>query len=271
MKYWLAMFLIASTLLSNVILLSLERQTQPHFMSSCKDTSLSESIMSAFCKRNDGSWVQSKVNLNFCIGNINGVMVWMKDRAYNNSSMNCRLNASIIYCNSRRLDGTWYNNTFDLNYGISNIDGVLNCNNNPSVTTTPIPPASEKKHKIGDTIFQGQRLLSKNKKYFLEMQLDGNLVLYSRKGLNGKTKDNAIWNSGTARKGKGPFKAVMQNDGNFVVYDSTGAAIWNSNTSKKGKGPFRVIIQDDGNFVIYDNDKKSPWATNTVGKVRKKI
>jgi len=44
----------------------------------------------------------------------------------------------------------------------------------------------------------------------------------------------------------------MQNDGNFVLYDGSHTAIWASNTYQKGRPPYRLIMQDDRNLVIYD-------------------
>lgn len=56
-------------------------------------------------------------------------------------------------------------------------------------------------------------------------------------------------------------KAIMQNDGNFTIYNNT-TPIWTSNTSGAGK---RLIMQNDGNLVIYNPDNGVPWATTTFG------
>jgi len=62
----------------------------------------------------------------------------------------------------------------------------------------------------GERLELGQHLESPNGKYQLRMQADGNLVLY-------RMPENApIWNSNSWNK---PTKhAIMQEDGNFVVY-----------------------------------------------------
>jgi hypothetical protein len=67
-----------------------------------------------------------------------------------------------------------------------------------------------------------------------KMQSDGNLVYY-------KTPGNAVWASNTVSAGGSgaTYKAIMQGDGNFVVYcygtsacnNSSGKAIWASNTA----------------------------------------
>jgi hypothetical protein len=72
------------------------------------------------------------------------------------------------------------------------------------------------------------------------------------------------------------YFAIMQGDGNFVVYSgsgpsSQGAALWASN-SVGVIGPYFVILQADGNLVIYNGAGPSSqgaaiWASNTVGVI----
>ena len=86
-----------------------------------------------------------------------------------------------------------------------------------------------------------QALRSPNGRVVLNYQLDGNLVLY----FDGQPR----WDSRTA--GHAPGQAVMQADGNFVIYDGNGAAAWSSNTA--GHEGTVVTVQDDGNCVLYCN------------------
>ncbi|XP_008316311.1 mannose-specific lectin-like isoform X1 [Cynoglossus semilaevis] len=57
----------------------------------------------------------------------------------------------------------------------------------------------------------------------------------------------------------GNYKAILQTDGNFVVYGW--APLWASNTWKKDS--HRLILQSDGNLVIYDKTIKPLWASDT--------
>ena len=57
---------------------------------------------------------------------------------------------------------------------------------------------------------------------------------------------NIIWSSKSAGKGKAPYRLVVQQDGNVVIYDVTNAATWASNTHGKGKAPHTLLMQDDG-------------------------
>ena len=88
-------------------------------------------------------------------------------------------------------------------------------------------------------------LWSTTGEYRFTMQSDGNLVLY-RGGA-------PIWASGT--NGQGNCYFVLQGDGNAVVYNKdSGAAIWASGTNGKREGPFKFVMQDDGNAVQCENN-----------------
>lgn len=101
----------------------------------------------------------------------------------------------------------------------------------------------------GQKLSAGQFLKSSNGQYRLDMQTDGNLVLYGPKG--------ALWASGTSGAG---HSAVMQTDGNFVVYDAASEPLWNSGTWNNPEG--KLVLQDDGNLVIY-RGHEALWHTNT--------
>ena len=94
------------------------------------------------------------------------------------------------------------------------------------------------------------------------MQRDNNLVLYR------KTTDQArpwepVWSSSTRHKG--PILALMQDDGNFVLYDNRlGAngkgAVWATGTNPNS-GAF-IALQNDGNLVIYKGSS-AIWQTGS--------
>jgi hypothetical protein len=55
-----------------------------------------------------------------------------------------------------------------------------------------------------------------------------------------------------------PYYAIMQSDGNFVVYNGTGPSnqglpYWATNTPRN-QAQFTAIIATDGNFVVYEPD-----------------
>jgi len=98
---------------------------------------------------------------------------------------------------------------------------------------------------LADTLRPGEKLLpnsivsSANREYHLALQSDGNLVLYH--------SGAPVWWSGTV--GAAVKLAVMQPDGNFVIYDVNNNPVWNTGTAGK-PGSF-LNVQDDGNIVIY--------------------
>lgn len=57
------------------------------------------------------------------------------------------------------------------------------------------------------------------------------------------------------------YKAVMQDDGNFVVYNKALKAVWSTLTYDKG--PSRFVYQEDGNLVVYDAYNRATWNSNT--------
>ena len=115
----------------------------------------------------------------------------------------------------------------------------------------------------GDVLHQGEQLLvggalmSPDKRYLLIMQGDGNLVLYKM------STGRAIWESNTPNQGG--VKAVMQYDGNFVVYSVNNNPRWSSGTG--GKPTNFLQLQDDGNLVLYGRfNRVHQWSTGTFEK-----
>ncbi len=92
---------------------------------------------------------------------------------------------------------------------------------------------------MGQELVQGKFIRSPNEGYYLTMQTDGNLVLYTSKDFS---PHNAVWSSKTAGKSSGPYKLAMQTDGNLVVYDKASKPIWDSGTAKTRRGllPFAL-------------------------------
>jgi hypothetical protein len=106
----------------------------------------------------------------------------------------------------------------------------------------------------GEALLAGDKLWSCDKRFYLTMQTDGNLVLYQSQ--NGLT--TALWSSGTWLSTGNV--AMMQDDGNFVLYDATRTPIWSSSTW--GWQNSYLAVQDDGNLVIY-NGTIPLWASQT--------
>jgi hypothetical protein len=72
----------------------------------------------------------------------------------------------------------------------------------------------------------------------------------------------ALWASNTV--GSGADEAILQGDGNFVLYTSSGTPVWASNTA--GNTGAYLSVQNDGNVVVYSASGAALWSTGTAGK-----
>jgi len=70
-----------------------------------------------------------------------------------------------------------------------------------------------------------------------------------------------FWSSGTSAVGG---RLVMQDDGNLVIYSSSGSPVWSSHTPNQGSPPYRLDIQGDRNIVLYDATDTPLWASVTT-------
>ncbi len=99
----------------------------------------------------------------------------------------------------------------------------------------------------------GAGLRSPSGQYRLDMQADGNLVLY--------THSRPLWSSGT--QGNPGAYTVMQTDSNLVVYTQDDRPLWNSQTGGR-QGGAHLAVQDDANLVVYDGSRRAIWASGSV-------
>ncbi|HEY2498515.1 MAG TPA: RHS repeat-associated core domain-containing protein [Candidatus Angelobacter sp.] len=108
---------------------------------------------------------------------------------------------------------------------------------------------------IGTYLMVGQRLnanqciVSPHGQYMLYMASDGNFFIYDL------AHGTGTWGPGTYGH-PGAF-AMLQTDGNFVVYDANGVGLWSSGTY--GTFSERLDMEDDGRIIIY----KSAWSSGT--------
>ncbi|QIS15845.1 LysM peptidoglycan-binding domain-containing protein [Nocardia arthritidis] len=103
--------------------------------------------------------------------------------------------------------------------------------------------------RVGEELKSGEALTGGA--YTLALQPDGNLVLTEPSG-------NVVW--ATQTHDQGVERAVLQEDGNFVLYKGDGAA-WSTETN--GKDVDRLEVQADRNVVLYGKDGTALWASGT--------
>jgi GH25 family lysozyme M1 (1,4-beta-N-acetylmuramidase) len=123
-----------------------------------------------------------------------------------------------------------------------------------NVPGSPAAPTACGALAPGQGMVRGESVRSCDGRFTFAMQTDGNLVYYDGA--------KAIWNTGT--EGTKAYFAVMQGDGNFVLYDTKSAALWSTGTS--GHDGARFAAQTDGNLVVYATTNAALWASNTAGQ-----
>jgi hypothetical protein len=108
----------------------------------------------------------------------------------------------------------------------------------------------------GHTMDDGQTLYSCDGAYWLAMQDDGNLVLYTAAGA-------LVWYTATMNHDPLVAEASMQDDGNFVLYTAADAAVWSTGTSPN-PGAY-LDVGNDGYVRIYAASGKVLWVSVTDG------
>ena len=109
----------------------------------------------------------------------------------------------------------------------------------------------------GQILYAGQYIQSSNGMYTAIMQSDGNFVIY-----RGNNFIAANASAATMTHGNNNAYFAFQFDGNIVVYNQSNKAIWSPLIH--GKGATKLVMQSDGNLVAYTSAGKAVWASNTV-------
>ena len=100
----------------------------------------------------------------------------------------------------------------------------------------------------GQRLYAGQFIRAERAACRLELQIDGDLIAYA--------DGEPYWNSGSVAPGG---FAVMQHDGNFVIYDAGGSPMWSTRTG--GNPGARLEIQSDCNVVVRASGGDPIWAS----------
>ncbi|MFJ1709464.1 hypothetical protein [Kitasatospora sp. NPDC088346] len=93
----------------------------------------------------------------------------------------------------------------------------------------------------------------------LTFQSDGNLVLYAVSD----TQDWPLWASGT--DGMGVTHVNWSQSGYIKLENSTGGVVCTIGAPSPAPGG-SARVQDDGNFVFYDTDGRPTWASGTYNQ-----
>lgn len=108
-------------------------------------------------------------------------------------------------------------------------------------------------------LLPGQSIQTPTRRLVMQAH-DGNLVLYKFDPSCNCNRE-ALWASGTNQRGA---RAVFQEDGNFVIYNSGGNVLYSTGTNGVRNGVLK--LQRDGNLVIYAEGGRAVFATGTGGR-----
>ena len=126
-----------------------------------------------------------------------------------------------------------------------------------------VADAYDKYLKAGERLIPGATITTTSKctgrKLWLTFQTDGNLVFYKH-DYDGEVK--VIWSSDTVAQNSADVDAaVMQTDGNFVVYEKGGVAKWDSGTYPNTDGVSNYLtMHDDGMLSVGSSSHGLPWT-----------
>lgn len=108
----------------------------------------------------------------------------------------------------------------------------------------------------GETLAPGQELVSANGFYRAVMQADGNFVVYAG--------SRSMWSSGTASSTNAGSELLFRTNNVLVIRRPSGVVIWTVNSSAQAAD--YLVMQDDGNLVLY-GPSGAIWASNTTQQV----
>lgn len=137
-----------------------------------------------------------------------------------------------------------------------NAAGKFTCSKRNIIEHFALIPDS--KLNVDQMLRPGDYIFSKDGKFILIYQPDGNLVLYPK----------AVWSANVFSKD--PGYAIMQGDGNFVIYDKFNKPYWATMTVSPSSGPFQLQL-NDSTLSIVDKDNSTIWKNQTPMYIRTRI
>ena len=119
-------------------------------------------------------------------------------------------------------------------------------------------------HQKEFVISQNSLYLSENGKYYLVVNPDGRMKIFSEFRKNGFPFYENIWKSPNSRSFNPPHLLAIEQNGDLCLYDNSSNLIWRAENNTKGKGPYSLVMQNDGDLVLFDKDDNSIWKSNTA-------
>ncbi|KZX22137.1 hypothetical protein [Rathayibacter tanaceti] len=137
----------------------------------------------------------------------------------------------------------------DLRLGITNAGSLIIVNQDGSIIWTSQAALPSSTLYATNGLDAGSLLRSPNGAYRALMQADGNFVVYGPSG--------PVYSTGTSSAGSA---FVLYDDGVMAVVTRDGSVTWSASASPSSVAPYRLVLQDDGNLVQYDGRGAPSWS-----------
>jgi hypothetical protein len=111
---------------------------------------------------------------------------------------------------------------------------------------------------VGEVLQEGARLQAFGRfpscVFDAVMQRDGNFVIY-------RVNRGSIWSTQTPRENS-RYRLKLQSDGDVALCRESGIPIWSSRTA--GSNATKLVLQPDGNLVLYNQNLDPVWASRSA-------
>ncbi|SMH35541.1 D-mannose binding lectin [Rathayibacter oskolensis] len=146
----------------------------------------------------------------------------------------------------------WFSGTSgsDLRLGVTNVGSLIIVEQDDTVLWTSQAELPSSTLWAANGLAAGSLLRSANGVYRAVMQADGNFVVYGRTG--------PIWSTGTSGAGN---SFNLYDDGFLAVVSSDGYGKWTASSRAVATPTYRLVMQDDGNLVEYDGQNRASWSS----------
>lgn len=103
-----------------------------------------------------------------------------------------------------------------------------------------------------------QVLMSENKKYFVKLEKNGELVLY-KKSESDEKKNEVKWTSKSGWKKKDNYTLFLETEGSLQIRKNS-KPIWSAYPQRMPFQPFEVKVTDYGMLCIFNGHYEDVWC-----------
>ena len=111
--------------------------------------------------------------------------------------------------------------------------------------------------RTGEAFYVGDTLVSKNGKYTMQIQPEGNLVV--------TTQGETVWETRTSSNSVG--RLLVRGDGNVVLYDKNANTLWYTDTYKTGNKN-RLVLTNWGSLDVVTKENKRVWSSSPANTLK---